>query len=124
VASEEPELILGIKGTTAATRLRDPAGGYSEPSQLELTAADVSELAWQLADNNPSRFPKNIWAPSYRELSIRVLNHEFSLVARPYRGVDQETYGELQQTFDATIELLESLHERVLAEGAQTPTEP
>jgi hypothetical protein len=53
-----------------------------------------------------------------------VLNHEFSLVARPYRGVDQETYGELQQTFDATIELLESLHERVLAEGAQTPTEP
>jgi hypothetical protein len=122
-ASEEQGLILGVRGSTAATRLRDPAGGYSEPSQLELTPAEVSELAWQLADNDPSRFPKNIWAASYRELSIRVLNHELSMVARPYKGVDEETHGELQQDFDATIELLGSLHERVLEAGSSQATD-
>jgi hypothetical protein len=122
-ASEELEFILGIEGLTAGTRLRVPGGGYAEPSQLELTAAEVSELAWQLADNAPGRFPQNIWAPSYRELSIRVLNQELSLVARPYKGVDQETHGELQQDFDATIDLLESLHERVLEAGSSQATD-
>jgi hypothetical protein len=121
--SDEAEFILGIKDSTAATRLRDPSGSYSEPSRLELRPAEISELAWQLADNNPSRFPQNIWAPSYRELRIRVLNRELSLVARPYKGVDQETHGELQQDFDATIELLVSLHERVLEEGSSQATD-
>lgn len=118
------EFILRVEGRTATTRLRDPVDGYSEPRQLELTAKEGSELVWQLAEYDPSRFPKNLWAPSYSDLSLRVLNRKMSLVARPYSGVDQKTHGEIQQSFDATIELLKALHERVLEEGSPTPTDP
>lgn len=112
------EFVLGVEGQTATVRLRDLVDGYSEPSQLELTGDELSELVWKLAGTAPSRFLKNLWAPSYTDLSVRVLNHKMSLVARPYSGVDEETHGELQQDFDATIELLDALRERVLHEGA------
>jgi hypothetical protein len=112
------EFVLGVEGQRATVRLRDPVDGYSEPSQLELTGNELSELAWKLAGAAPSRFLKSLWAPSYTDLSVRVLNHKMSLVARPYSGVDEETHGELQQDFDATIELLDALRERVLNEGA------
>ena len=117
------EFILRVEGRTATTRLRDPVEGYSEPRQLELADGEVSELAWKLAEYDPSRFPKNLWAPSYGDLSIRVLNRKRSLVARPYGGVDKETHGEIQQDFDATVELLDALHERVLLEGSVDSTE-
>ncbi len=117
------EFILRVEGRTATTRLRDPVDGYSEPRQLELADGEVSELAFKLAEYDPSRFPKNLWAPSYGDLSIRVLNQKMSLVARPYRGVDKETHGEIQQNFDATVELLDALHERVLLEGSVDSTE-
>lgn len=118
------EFILGVEGLMATVRLRDPVDGYSEPSQLELTGEELSELAWKLADNAPSRFPQNLSAPSYSDLSIRVLKRKMSLVARPYRGIDPKTHGELQQDFDATVELLDALHERVLNEGAISVPKP
>ncbi len=118
------EFIFTLQELTVVTRLRDPVDGYSDPIELELPESEVSELAWVLSEKAPTRLPKNLWAPGYTDLSMRVLNHEVSLVARPYRGVDPETHGELQEDFDATVELLGSLHERVLQEGSRLIPEP
>jgi len=109
--------LLGLQGLKVETRVRRAEDGYSDPSHLVLTDAEVRRFAWQLAAWAPTRFPRNLWAPDYRELTIRVLNRKVSLVARPYLGVGPETHGELQQDFDATIDLLESLHDRVQEEG-------
>ncbi len=118
------QFLLGVVGTTATTRLRDPVDGYSDPAELEMTGTELAELAWNLAANDPSRFPRNLWAPAYTDLSMRVLNRKLSLVARPYRGVDENTHGELQDNFDATVELLGALHERVLLEGSVMVADP
>ena len=115
--------LLGLQGLKVETRVREAEEGYSDPSHIMLTDAEVRRFAWQLAEWAPTRFPKNSWAPDYRELTIRVLNRKVSLVARPYLGVGPETHGELQQDFDATIDILETLHSRVLEEGVVGTTE-
>ena len=117
------EFILDVEGVMASTRSRDSVDGYSDPIKLELTGGEVAELAWKLADYAPTRFAKNLWAPTYIDMTLRVLNQKTSLVARPYRGIDQETHGERQVDFDATVELLDALHERVLLEGSVDSTE-
>jgi hypothetical protein len=114
------EFLLKIDARTVTTRLHDSAAGYSDPSTLELTRSELSELAWKLAEREPSRFRKNLWASSYADLTLRVLDQEVSLVARPYSGVDRGSHGGLQEDFDATVELLRSLHGRVLREGHGT----
>ena len=116
--------VLALRGLAVETRVRQLDEGYSDPTHLELIDDEVRRFAWQLAEREPTRFPKNLWAPDYRDLTIRVLNQKVSLVARPYLGVGPETHGELQQDFDATIGILESLRKRVLEEGTQTPVKP
>ena len=113
-------IILRLEGLKAEARVRDSEDGYSEASRLELSEGEVSQLAWRLAERDPTRFPRNLWAPGYRDLTIRVLNQKTSLVARPYGGVGPETHGTLQDDFDAVVELLESLHRRVLDAGVVT----
>lgn len=120
--SERPEeaeegLLLRLEAGTATAERQTPDGGPGETWVLELSAAEVSELARRLADEGLAALPGNLFATRYLDLAVEVLERKLTLQARPFAGMARETHGEAQQRFERVVELLRGLYLRAAAEG-------
>lgn len=117
--------LLRIAGDTVTSRSFDPAGGYTDPLALHLSASDLRDLARSLSKLNLDGLPVNLYAGDYTDLNIRLLNHHKSVQARQFAGMTAATHGQAQKNFDALYEILRKLHVRVINEGkkpAETPS--
>lgn len=104
--------LLRVDGRTATSRRFEAGSGLGDPTPLELTPAEVAELAAELADADPGDLPINLYAPLYTDLTVEVLNHRASVQARRFAGMSADTHGESQQRFDRITRLLERLQQR------------
>jgi hypothetical protein len=110
--------LLRLRGREAVAR--SFTNGYGPPRRLVLTDAEFAQLAVVLRETNPSTLPENLYAPMYTDFRIDILGRSRDLQARTYSGVSPTTHGARQAAFDALIERLHALAERVIREG--TPT--
>ena len=116
-AEQGPGFLLRLEGREATTRRHDPGIGYGQEITLELEASEVGNLALVLADFDPERMPVNLWAPVYTEVAIEVLDQRKSIQARPFAGLEPGTHGDLQKDFDALVQSLVGLQDKVVVEG-------
>jgi hypothetical protein len=112
--------LLRLRGREAVARAFAAATGYGPPRRLVLADDEFAQLAASLRETNPSTLPENLYAPMYTDFRIDILGRSRDLQARPYSGVSPTTHGARQVAFDALIERLHMLADRVIREG--TPT--
>jgi hypothetical protein len=112
--------LLRLRGREAVARPFTAATGYGAPRRLILTDADFAELAARLREIDLATLPENLYAPMYTDLRVDILGRSRDLQARPYSAVSAATHGKRQVAFDALIERLRTLAERVIAEGSAT----
>jgi hypothetical protein len=109
--------LLRVSGSEASTRTYDQAAGYREPVVLGLSSEELRSLASALAARDPEAWPVNLYAPDYTDLSLELLNHQKSIQARQFAGMEPTTHGQHQKAFEEVFELLYQLHRKVLEHG-------
>jgi hypothetical protein len=114
----ERGVLLRLRGREAVAR--PFANGYGPPRRLVLTEAEFAQLASALREADPATLPENLYAPMYTDFRIELLGRSRDLQARPYSGVTQTTHGARQSAFDALIERLHALADRVIRDGTAT----
>jgi hypothetical protein len=111
---------LDLEGNRATVR-RNPAREGEAPRTVQLSPAEIADLAGRLAAARWEELPGNLWASEYTDLQIEVLNGRRSLQARQFAGMTPTTHGEAQQRFDRAWEVLEALGQRLLAGNVRQP---
>ena len=109
--------LLRLEAGLATAERQSPEEGPGDARVLELSAAEVSEVAQHLAEEGFATLPANLFAPRYLDLSVAVLDRRFTLQARPFAGMTRETHGAAQQRFDRVVESLHRLYLRAAEEG-------
>ena len=109
--------LLRLTGRHATTRPYDPAEGYGEVLELELSPAEMETLARSLVDLTPASLPGNLWARDYTDLTVRIFDHRKSVQARQFTGLTRFTHGQRQRDFESIVGVLQELHLRVLNAG-------
>jgi hypothetical protein len=114
----ESGFLLRLRGREAVAR--PFTNGYGSPRRVILTDAEFAQLASLLRESDPATLPENLYAPMYTDFRIEILGRSRDLQARPYSGVTPTTHGARQVAFDALIERLRMLADRVIREGTAT----
>ena len=113
--------LLRLKGLEVSSRTFRPGAGYAETLLLELHPDDLAALLRLLSEQAPSGWPVNLYAESYTDLKINVLDQRQSVQARQFADLTPTLHGEKQQRFDRIFDRLQELHRRVQAEGQPAP---
>jgi hypothetical protein len=116
-AAEEDGYVLRLSGAHVTMRTSRGATGYGEPRELALTTDEVRELAAAMAAADVAGWPINLWSADYVDLLVHVLQHERSLQARQFAGLDPGAHPAEQAQLERLLALLADLHRRVEAEG-------
>jgi hypothetical protein len=109
--------LFRVEGNVVLTRTNRPGVGYGPVHRFELSREQLAELTKKLADADPASFPVNLWAVTYTDFRVGVLNFEKDLQARQFAGMTPQKHGEKQKRFDALYGYLEQLHQKALKEG-------
>jgi hypothetical protein len=113
----DPGFLLQMSGRLVTSRSYDAAGRLLDPVILTLSAAEIAVLARELAATSLAELPLNLFAPDYKDLSVEVLDHTKSVLARRFAGMTPTTNAEHQAGFERIYDALYRLHVRVLSEG-------
>jgi hypothetical protein len=122
--SHSDDFLLRVEGREALAREFRSGAGYRTARVLRLSGADARSLARILRNADPQRLPANLYADSYTDLRVQVLQCTRDLQARRYANVTAETHGARQNQFDDLFDGLRRLERRVLAEGREDPRAP
>ncbi len=114
-STELSGFLLRLSGRTATCRPYDPQDGYGQIYELEITASDLERLIGELSGG--ASWPVNLWAETYTDLRVQILNHRRSVQARQFAGMDRATHGDAQKSFERLIEQVNLLAARILEEG-------
>ena len=114
----ERGFLLRLRGREAVAR--PFTNGYGPPRRLVLTDAEFAQLAFALRECDPATLPENLYAPMYTDFRIEILGRSRDLQARTYSGVTPTTHGARQAAFDALIDRLRELADRVIRDGSPT----
>lgn len=114
----ERGFLLRLRGREAVAR--PFTNGYGPPRRLVLTDAEFAQLASALRETDPATLPENLYAPMYTDFHIELLGRSRDLQARTYSGVTPATHGARQVAFDALVERLRALADRVIRDGTAT----
>lgn len=109
--------ILRVDGRRASHQTIRQKAGYSDPVELDLSEEEFLGLTRTLAISEVESFPLNLFADSYTDLSLQILNRKKSVQARQFRGVTPDTHGERQRSFDKILALLTKLNSKVESSG-------
>jgi hypothetical protein len=105
--------LAGLRASEADVAAGASAAGRS----LALTEKQFRELATLLAASEPSTLPQSLYAASYTDVTITILEYSRTIVGRQFLGMTQETHGDRQKAFDRITAALERLRERVARDG-------
>jgi hypothetical protein len=119
-APTERGFLLRLRGREAVARPFTNGSGYGPPRRLILTDAEFAQLASAVREADPATLPENLHAPIYTDFRVEILGRSRDLQARTYSGVTPTTHGARQIAFDALIERLRELADRVIREGTAT----
>jgi hypothetical protein len=118
--------LFRMNGRRVTDRLMPKGELPPPPRELTISEADFQRIVRLLRDNDPTRLPKNVYAPAYTDVTVEILDQDRTIPARPYLGVTAQTHGVEQQKFERIYEAFRALHQRVQAEGkaAADPAKP
>ena len=118
--------LLRMNGRRVTDRLMPKGQMPPPPRELTISEVDFQRILRLLQQNDPTRLPKNVYAPAYTDLTVEILDQDRTVAARPYLGVTPETHGVEQQKFERTYDAFRALHQRAQAEGqpAADPAKP
>jgi hypothetical protein len=119
-APAERGFLLRLRGREAVARPFTNGSGYGPPRRLVLTDSEFAQLASALRESDPATLPENLYAPVYTDFRIEILGRSRDLQARPYSGVTPTTHAARQAAFDALIDRLRELADRVIRDGTAT----
>ncbi|HSR67744.1 MAG TPA: hypothetical protein VLU25_07370 [Acidobacteriota bacterium] len=108
----QPGQIMQVEKGKAWVRPYYPGRELGQESPLPLGDAQVSRLAKVLDRAMVSSMPVNLWAKGQIEVQVRILDHDKTLLARPFGRLTPQGLGELQQRFDRLVEDLRELRSR------------
>jgi hypothetical protein len=108
--------VLQLGGRRARVRLLT-RNGVGEASERLLDEAGVRDLARALRELGVARWPANLFDPGYVELSMRVLDHERTIQARPFAGITPGAHREAQEALGAALARVDELARSVVAGG-------
>ncbi len=109
--------LLVVAGREAQAR---KLGAASELRTLALASGDWTQLATFLAQQELTALPVNLYAEDYTDFSVTVLNQEKKVQARQFAGMSPTQHGAAQAHFNAVIQELDKLYDRVLRSGVKT----
>lgn len=110
--------LLAITTRSASSHELGASTGGGERHELALPIEEIRALAAELAARDLPGWPANLWATDYVDLAVRVLQHETSVQARRFAGLDAGRHPGAQRELGEVLEMLERLHRRVVEEGA------
>lgn len=113
--------LLRLDGVAASNAVWTSDRGYTDRVVLRLRPEDVGAVAMELASATPDELPINLYADELNDVVISVLDHKVNIQARRFAGMEPGQHGEKQQRFDAIVDSLARLGQRVLAEGDGGP---
>ena len=116
-APKEEGFLLRINGRTVTTRRRITGKGIGPEHRLELTPKQFQAILKVIAENEPEKFPVNMWAKFYTDFNVNLLQHRKSMQARQFARLTPQTHGEKQKQFDRIFARMQKLHQQVLKEG-------
>ena len=106
--------LMQVSGVRVTTQPYDARTGYGDEIIRDLDVAEIQSLAREIAARDPAKWPVNLYARDYTDLSLRVLNHRKSIQARQFPNVGPGTYGKHQAGFDALLTALQRLNAKVM----------
>jgi hypothetical protein len=98
--AESGTIVLVERGTLTR-RPYAPSRALGMRVEEPLDPTLLAELVKHVRRAQLAELPANLWAPDHLELGVRVLDHQETLIARPFRGLTPEEKGEAQKRFDA-----------------------
>ena len=117
---EKPELgtagrgvLLELRGRELRGRTFSSATGYGAPRAAKLSREELRALARRLAELAPGRLPVNLFAATYLDLTLEVLDRRVAVQARRFAGMTATSHGDVQRDFDRLIEQLRALAARL-----------
>ena len=116
----ERGFLLRLRGREAVARAFTNVSGYGPPRRLILTDAESAQLVSAIRATDPATLPENLYAPMYTDFRVEILGRSRDLQARTYSGVTPTTHGARQAAFDALIDRLRALADRVIRDGTAT----
>ncbi|HSQ55642.1 MAG TPA: hypothetical protein VLM40_07845, partial [Gemmata sp.] len=116
---DQTGFLFRLEGGAVLSRIKDPKTGYGPVHKLVLSRKELAGVTKLLTSNDVGSFPVNLWAPTYTDLVVRVLNHEKNLQARQFAGTTHKTHGKKQEQFDAIYAGLLKLHEKAMKDGTK-----
>jgi hypothetical protein len=101
-----PGSIVRVDRSTLTRRAYAPKRELGELESDELDAGRFVGLVEAIRAADLSSMPPNLWADDQLELEVRVLDHDATILARPFRGRAAEDGGDVQKRFDALVGFL------------------
>jgi hypothetical protein len=96
------------EGTASWSEFRGEQRGFADPLEVKLPVARLRDVASRLTSFDPESLPVNLYSPKYCEVTISVLNHRKSILARSFAGLTPAKHGDAQKRFDAMTVWLSS----------------
>ena len=115
---------LRLAGLHVTEQRINPGKPPSPARELELSPAELRELAALLSAADPSALPQSLYAANYTDFTIEIFKYSRTITGRRFLGMTPETHGEKQKAFDRICAAFEALHARVEKGGAPSPPPP
>ena len=112
---------LKLAGLRASEEEVAPGKAHAAGRSLVLSEKQFRELAALLAASEPSKLPQSLYAASYTDVTIAILEYSRTIAGRRFLGMTPESNGEKQKAFDRIRAALETLQARVEKDGAPGP---
>ena len=103
------------EGTASWSDFQGEQRGFAVPRKMKLPPSQLRDLASRLAAFDPASLPVNLYSPKYEEVTVSVMNHRNSVVARPFAGLTPAKHGEAQTRFDEMMSWLSSTGRELFA---------
>ena len=108
---------LRLRGPRVFDRVIGSAGHGDVTRALVLPAGEFEALARELAAADLATLPLNLYASTYTDLDVTLLDQSRKIQARQFAGMTAATHGAKQQAFDSLMNSIVALHARAVKTG-------
>ena len=119
----QPGWTLRLAGIDASEERMAPGNAPDPARTLVLSPQEFHDLAVLLSESDPSALPQSLFADTYTDFSIEILQYSRTVAGRRYLGMTAATHGDKQKAFDRIIGAFEALRRRI-ENGGEPPAPP
>jgi hypothetical protein len=103
--------ILRVEDGAVTRRAYAPGKTLGEAESIDLSDEAFVAMVRAVSSARPASLPVNLWAPSYRELEVQVLQHRHAVIARPFSRLSPDDDAAARERFEELVATLQGLGE-------------